>query len=114
MKLTERPYAEKDRHALVSSGIHPLLARLYAARRITSAGELRYEPGGLHPPGLLKNLEHGAALLADASPPKSACSSLPTTTPTARLRARSACARCSPSVPRSSIWFPIASSSATD
>jgi len=66
MKLTERPYAEKDRHALVSSGIHPLLARLYAARRITSAGELRYEPGGLHPPGLLKNLEHGATLLADA------------------------------------------------
>ncbi len=37
MKLTERPYAEKDRHALVSAGIHPLLARLYAARRITSA-----------------------------------------------------------------------------
>jgi len=66
MKLTERPYAEKDRHALVSSGIHPLLARLYAARRITSAGELRYEPSGLHPPGLLKNLEHGATLLADA------------------------------------------------
>jgi single-stranded-DNA-specific exonuclease len=66
MKLVERPYAEKNRQALVSAGIHPLLARLYAARRIASAGELRYEPAGLHPPGLLKNLEHGAALLADA------------------------------------------------
>src|SRR6185503_8361225 len=49
-----------------SAGVHPLLARLYAARRIASATELRYEPAGLHPPGLLKNLEHGAVLLADA------------------------------------------------
>jgi len=66
VKLVERGYSEKDRQALVSAGVHPLLARLYAARRIASATELRYEPAGLHPPGLLKNLEHGAALLADA------------------------------------------------
>ena len=66
MKLVERPYAEKDRQALVAAGVHPLLARLYAARRIASAGELRYEPAALHPPGLMKNLERGAALLADA------------------------------------------------
>ena len=66
MKLVERTYAEKDRQALVAAGVHPLLARLYAARRIASASELRYEPAGLHAPSLLKNLEHGAALLADA------------------------------------------------
>src|SRR6185295_523816 len=66
MKLVERRYTERDRQALVAAGVHPLLARLYAARRIASAGELRYEPASLHAPGLMKNLEHGAALLADA------------------------------------------------
>jgi single-stranded-DNA-specific exonuclease len=66
MKLVERRYTERDRQALVAAGVHPLLARLYAARRIASASELRYEPATLHPPGLLKNLEQGARLLADA------------------------------------------------
>jgi single-stranded-DNA-specific exonuclease len=66
MKIVQRAYVEKDRLALVAAGVHPLLARLYAARRIASAGELRYEPAGLLPPRLLKNLEHGALLLADA------------------------------------------------
>jgi single-stranded-DNA-specific exonuclease len=66
MRIVERKWSAGNRDALISAGIHPLLARLYAARRITSAGELRYEPGSLHPPGLLKNLEHGAVLLADA------------------------------------------------
>jgi single-stranded-DNA-specific exonuclease len=66
VKLIERRYTERDRQALVAAGVDPLLARLYAARRIASAAELRYEPASLHAPGLLKNLEHGAALLADA------------------------------------------------
>jgi len=66
MMLIERRYAERDRQALVAAGVHPLLARLYAARRIASVAELRYEPANLHPPGLLKNLEEGARLLADA------------------------------------------------
>jgi single-stranded-DNA-specific exonuclease len=66
MKIVERTYADKDRLALVSAGVHPLLARLYAARRIASAGELRYDPASLLAPHLMKNLEHGAALLADA------------------------------------------------
>src|SRR5438067_3954430 len=66
VKLVERTYAEKDRRTLVAAGVHPLLARLYAARRIASPGELRYEPANLHAPGLLKNVEQGAALLADA------------------------------------------------
>jgi single-stranded-DNA-specific exonuclease len=66
MKLVERRYTERDRQALVAAGVHPLLARLYAARRIASAAELRYEPANLLAPGLLKNLEQGACLLADA------------------------------------------------
>ena len=66
MKLVERRYTERDRQALVAAGVHPLLARLYAARRIASATELRYELASLHAPGLLKNLDQGARLLADA------------------------------------------------
>ena len=66
MKLVERRYTERDRQALVAAGVHPLLARLYAARRIASASELRYEPANLLAPSLLKNLEQGARLLADA------------------------------------------------
>jgi single-stranded-DNA-specific exonuclease len=66
MKIVERSYAEKDRQALVVAGVHPLLARLYAARRVASAAELRYEAASLLEPKLLKNLEQGAALLADA------------------------------------------------
>ena len=38
MKIVTRPYAEKDRQRLVESGVHPLLARLFAARRIGSSG----------------------------------------------------------------------------
>jgi single-stranded-DNA-specific exonuclease len=66
MKIVERAYAEADRRALMEAGVHPLLARIYAARRIRSALELRYESSGLLAPGLLKNAERAAALLADA------------------------------------------------
>jgi single-stranded-DNA-specific exonuclease len=66
VKLVERRYTERDRQALVAAGVHPLLARLFAARRIASAAELRYEPASLLAPGLLMNLDQGAALLADA------------------------------------------------
>ena len=40
MRIVARPYAESDRHALVEAGVHPLLARIYAARRIRSSAEL--------------------------------------------------------------------------
>jgi single-stranded-DNA-specific exonuclease len=66
MKLVERRYSEADRRALLEAGLHPLLARLYAARRIRSAGELDYAPARLHPPGEMKGLEAAAALLADS------------------------------------------------
>ncbi|HEX6265853.1 MAG TPA: single-stranded-DNA-specific exonuclease RecJ [Burkholderiales bacterium] len=50
----------------MEAGVHPVLARIYAARRIRSALELKYESTGLIPPSLLKGIGDAAALLADA------------------------------------------------
>jgi single-stranded-DNA-specific exonuclease len=66
MKITERPYAEADRRALMEAGVHPVLARIYAGRRIRSAAELEYQPDKLLPPRLLKSIASAARLLADA------------------------------------------------
>jgi single-stranded-DNA-specific exonuclease len=66
VKIVMRPYAESDRHALVSAGVHPLLARLYAARRIRSAGELELDAARLVPPDRLLHATRAAELLADA------------------------------------------------
>ena len=66
MNVVMRKYAEADRRALEDAGLHPLLARLYAARRIRSAAELDYAPARLHAPAGMKGLERAAALLADA------------------------------------------------
>jgi single-stranded-DNA-specific exonuclease len=66
MKIIERTFVEADRRALLEAGLHPLLARLYAARRIRSANELDYGAAHLLAPTLMKNIEHAAQLLADA------------------------------------------------
>ena len=66
MKIVVRPYAESDRVALVGAGVHPLLARLYAARRIRSALELQLDAGRLIAPAELTHAERAAQLLADA------------------------------------------------
>jgi len=66
VKIVQRTYAEADHRALVEAGVHPLLARIYAARRIRSNAELRYEASALLPPTLLKGIEEAARLLADA------------------------------------------------
>jgi single-stranded-DNA-specific exonuclease len=66
MKIIERPYSEADRRALMEAGVHPVLARIYAARRIRSAIELAYESSSLLRPELLRDVEKAAALLADA------------------------------------------------
>jgi single-stranded-DNA-specific exonuclease len=66
MRIIERRFAEADRRALLESGLHPVLAKLFAARRIRSAQELDYGPARLHAPGLMKSVEAAAALLADA------------------------------------------------
>ena len=66
MKIIERSYSEADRRTLLEAGVHPVLARIYAARRIRSAHELRYESARLIDPQRLKGAEAAAALLADA------------------------------------------------
>ncbi|HTM60737.1 MAG TPA: single-stranded-DNA-specific exonuclease RecJ [Burkholderiales bacterium] len=66
MKIVERPFQESHRQALVAAGIHPLLAKIYAARSIRSATELAYTPAGLLPPAQLKGIAQAATLLADA------------------------------------------------
>ena len=66
MKIVTRPYAEADRLRLESAGVHPLLARLYAARRISSAAQLEQDFAQLLPPAALANADRAARLLADA------------------------------------------------
>jgi len=66
VRIVARTFAEADRYALVEAGVHPLLARIYAARRIRSSAELRYDASALLPPSLLKGIDDAAQLLADA------------------------------------------------
>ena len=66
MKIVTRRYTEADRNRLVESGVHPLLARLYAARHIRSRGELEQGFSRLIPPTELTNADRAARLLADA------------------------------------------------
>ncbi|MBI1943947.1 MAG: single-stranded-DNA-specific exonuclease RecJ [Betaproteobacteria bacterium] len=66
MKIVTRPYAEADRLRWLEGGVHPLLARLFAARRIRSAAELEQEFSRLIPPGEMRNCGRAAQLLADA------------------------------------------------
>lgn len=51
---------------LEQQGMHPLLARLYAARGVTDKAELDYELKSLLPPATLTHATDAAALLADA------------------------------------------------
>jgi single-stranded-DNA-specific exonuclease len=66
MKVVTRPYAEEDRRRLLESGVHPLLARLFAARRIGSRDELEQDFSHLIPPAALTHADRAARLLADA------------------------------------------------
>jgi single-stranded-DNA-specific exonuclease len=66
MKIVERAWSATDRDALVAGGIHPVLARVYAARAIHSARDLDYDAATLHQPALLKGVDDAARLLADA------------------------------------------------
>ena len=53
-------------HALEASGIHPLLARLWAARGVTHPDQTRLAWPSLLPPAGLTHSAHAAAVLADA------------------------------------------------
>jgi single-stranded-DNA-specific exonuclease len=51
---------------LEQQGMHPLLARLYAARGVRDKAELDYELKSLIPPSALTNASAAAQILADA------------------------------------------------
>jgi single-stranded-DNA-specific exonuclease len=65
MKIVSRRFEEADRQALLRAGIHPVLARLYAARRVRSAAELDLDAARLLPPGDLLHCERAAHVIAD-------------------------------------------------
>ena len=64
--IVTRPYAESDARALERAGHLPLLARLYAARGIRQAADLRARLNELEDYRQLLNAEAAAARLADA------------------------------------------------
>jgi single-stranded-DNA-specific exonuclease len=66
MKIIPRDVPPRSVWTLEQAGIHPLLARLYAARGVTSTEELDDALGKLLPPSTLLGVDRAAVLLADA------------------------------------------------
>jgi len=66
MKLQVRDVPPRSVWALEQGGVHPLLARLYAARGVHDATQLQTELKLLLPPAGLKGIHQAASLLADA------------------------------------------------
>jgi single-stranded-DNA-specific exonuclease len=66
MKIITRDVPPRAAWALEQAGIHPLLARLYAARGVLGKDELDDALGLLLPPAGMKGLVQAAQLLADA------------------------------------------------
>ncbi|MDP2785876.1 MAG: single-stranded-DNA-specific exonuclease RecJ [Sulfurimicrobium sp.] len=64
--IVARQFAPADAHTLSAHGLHPVLARVYAARGIGSPQQLEYDLKNLLPLSLLKNAQRMASLLADA------------------------------------------------
>ena len=63
--FSQRPFSERTATWFVQSGLHPLLARLYAARGLQSPEELSLDLKQLLSPTELKNCISTATLLAD-------------------------------------------------
>ncbi len=66
MKIIVRDIPPRSAWALEQSGLHPLLARLYAARGVRSSDELDAALARLLPPAGLQGVQAAARLLADA------------------------------------------------
>jgi single-stranded-DNA-specific exonuclease len=66
MKLAVRDVPPRAAWALENAGIHPLLARLYAARGIDDPNQLSDDLASLLPPDTLLGCQAAAVLLADA------------------------------------------------
>jgi single-stranded-DNA-specific exonuclease len=66
MKIITRDIPPRAAWTLEQAGVHPLLARLYAARGVLGAEELDDGLARLLPPSGMKGLQEAAVLLADA------------------------------------------------
>ncbi|EYC52223.1 single-stranded DNA exonuclease [Hylemonella gracilis str. Niagara R] len=66
MKIVTRDVPPRTAWALEQAGVHPLLARLYAARGVRDREELDDTLARLLPPATLKGATEAATLLADA------------------------------------------------
>src|SRR5512137_1885530 len=65
-RIVTRSIPQRAAWQLEQQGLHPLLARLYAARGVTDKAELDYELKSLLPPASLTNADAAAQILADA------------------------------------------------
>lgn len=65
-RILPRPVPGPAVMRLLENGTHPLLARIYASRGISSREELDYGLKALLPPASLKGVQEAAQLLADA------------------------------------------------
>jgi single-stranded-DNA-specific exonuclease len=66
MQITTREVPPRSAWALEQAGVHPLLARLYAARGVTGMDELDDALAKLLPPASLLGAQQAAVLLANA------------------------------------------------
>ncbi|MDB5860077.1 MAG: recJ, partial [Ramlibacter sp.] len=66
MKFVTRDVPPRAAWALEQAGIHPLLARLYAARGVLAQEEMDNGLARLLPPASMKNAPEAARMLADA------------------------------------------------
>lgn len=66
VQITPRPYQPSAQQNLINAGIHPVLARVYAARGVGDAQQLETDLAGLLHYQSLKNISAMAARLADA------------------------------------------------
>jgi single-stranded-DNA-specific exonuclease len=65
-RISTRPCSFRTSEMLRQSGVHPVLARLYASRGLTDARELSSELNALMPPAGLLHIDAAAVFLADA------------------------------------------------
>jgi len=66
VRVSSREVPADARERLAAAGVHPVLARVYAARGIAGPADLDVSMGLLLPPGGLRGIETAATILADA------------------------------------------------
>ncbi len=66
IRVTTRSYDISQAEQLIAEGVHPVLARVYAARGLSTARELASELNALIAPSGLLHIEAAASYLADA------------------------------------------------